>query len=407
MSIVPESQAPGTRSAGQTFLIGPTLYLRPVEPADAGTAPRWSEFAFPRPVEVVRDQIEERLKKGPNAEEQNQLLIACRRIDDKPVGSVEMRMNNWRYVFMDFVVDPLLFDDAYDDVLAEIIEIVVTWTIRERNVMVIEFALRSGLPKTENILETIGGRSCVHLREFRLHGGARVPEIWYQVVNPVWVNILGERPCFEEGPVARQVRSPATISTLLEERHRPQRAYAVSDRLVLRPFEPDEGPILSHWAMRETEIVFPEGRFPENGYAIGRHYLERAKADPPRSVGFAIALRSSDELIGINALIQVNWIHRTAETATVILRPEHRGSGLGTEAKHLLLEHAFERLGFHAVFSYVHETNQRSAAALRKQGYRDAGYVAWDAMSPNGVCGGWVFDLLADEWRQARDQTKD
>ncbi len=400
-------QTPGTRSDGQTFLIGPSLYLRPVEPDDAGTAPRWGGDAFPRPVEVVQKQIEERLEKGPNAEENHQLLIACRRIDDKPVGSVEMRMNSWRYVSMEFEVDSLLADDESDKMLAEIVEIVITWTIRERNVMVVEFVLRSGLPNTEQVIASIGGRPCVELREFRRYQGRRVAEVWYQVFNPVWVGILDRPPEFPGGPVEREVRRPADKQIVLAEAERLNRAYAVGDRLVLRPLEPDEGGLLTHWSLRETEIVFPEGRWAENGFAIGRHSVKIARRDPPRSLGFAIALRSSDELIGFNSLIHVNWLHCTAETATVIFRPEHRDSGLGTEAKHLLLAHAFERLGLHAVSSYVHETNPRSAAALRKQGYRDAGYVAWDSMSPAGVCGGWLFDLLAEEWRESRDRAKD
>ena len=93
----------------------------------------------------------------------------------------------------------------------------------------------------------------------------------------------------------------------------------------------------------------------------------------------------------------------SAETATELYRPEHRGSGIGTEAKHLLLEYAFDRLDMHMIHSYVSHTNPRSAAALRKQGYRDAGSLAWTSLGPKGMNGEWVFDLLASEWRAARN----
>ena len=85
-----------------------------------------------------------------------------------------------------------------------------------------------------------------------------------------------------------------------------------------------------------------------------------------------------------------------------ICLPEFRSQGYGTEAKHLLLEYAFERLGLHMIFSWVSEFNTRSAAALLKQGYREAGYFAWAHPYQGNYLGGWYFDLLASEWRAAR-----
>ena len=98
----------GRRSEGQTFLVGPTLYFRPIEPGDGKTAPIWRKSPFPVPAEVVDKELTERLDKGIWAEEKQQLLLACRRSDDRPVGSVEMSMGGWLYVFFDLHVDPLL-----------------------------------------------------------------------------------------------------------------------------------------------------------------------------------------------------------------------------------------------------------------------------------------------------------
>ena len=49
------------RSAGQAFLIGPTYYLRPIDVADAATAPIWDPSPYPAPVEVVEERIKEKL----------------------------------------------------------------------------------------------------------------------------------------------------------------------------------------------------------------------------------------------------------------------------------------------------------------------------------------------------------
>ena len=140
-----------------------------------------------------------------------------------------------------------------------------------------------------------------------------------------------------------------------------------------------------------------------NGPAMAASLKKTAEKDPPTALRFAIVDRSTDEVIGINGLLDINWVTKTAETTSELFQPKYRGAGFGTEAKHLLLEYAFDTLGMHAIYAYVAETNPRSAAAVRKQGYRDAGYLAWDAFAPDGLCGGWMFDLLASEWRAARD----
>ena len=94
--------------------------------------------------------------------------------------------------------------------------------------------------------------------------------------------------------------------------------------------------------------------------------------------------------------------HRAAETGTQLFRPEHRGKGYGTEAKHLLLSYAFDVLDLHIVWSMVWEENSRSRAALLKQGYREAGCVPWRGIHHGIPSGDWVFDLLASEWQAAR-----
>ena len=99
------------------------------------------------------------------------------------------------------------------------------------------------------------------------------------------------------------------------------------------------------------------------------------------------------------ALLDVDYQNRFAETGSFFGHARYRGSGYGSEAKHLLLEYAFERLGLHMVQSWVYFQNTRSAAALRKQGYREAGRVNWVYPNKGTLDNFVVFDLLADEWR--------
>jgi len=125
--------------------------------------------------------------------------------------------------------------------------------------------------------------------------------------------------------------------------------------------------------------------------------------EPASEFELAVVLRESGELIGENGLYSIDWLARTAESGTWIFRPEYRGSGYGTEAKHLLLEYAFERLGLNMIWSWVKMSNTRSQAALRKQGYRDAGRLHWVNLGAGEFDDAAMFDVLASEWRVARD----
>lgn len=160
--------------------------------------------------------------------------------------------------------------------------------------------------------------------------------------------------------------------------------------------------LLARWSRQETETFFDNGRPVRSPIAGAAFHRKLAEADPPEWIRFAICLRETGELIGTNGIAEIDWVHRTAETETDIARPAYRGGGYGTEAKHLLLGYAFDRLGLHMVRSYVWEPNTRSAAALRKQGYRDAGRVSWTGLKDGQYASELLFDLLAEEWRAAR-----
>jgi RimJ/RimL family protein N-acetyltransferase len=121
---------------------------------------------------------------------------------------------------------------------------------------------------------------------------------------------------------------------------------------------------------------------------------------------FSVCLRETDEFIGEVGLMQVDLVHRNAETASWFHRPDYRAQGYGSEAKHMLLEYAFDRLGLHMLESTVRFENTRSAAALRKQGYRDSGRICWTSNREGTFVNTATFDLLADEWRALASDTE-
>jgi RimJ/RimL family protein N-acetyltransferase len=127
----------------------------------------------------------------------------------------------------------------------------------------------------------------------------------------------------------------------------------------------------------------------------------------PGTFTLIACLRESDEPIGVVGITDIDWVSRTGETFSFFAPGgAYRGSGFGTEAKLLLLEFGFERLGLHAIQSVVWEANERSAAALLKQGYQPAGRLKWDRTRRGVYMDALLFDIKRDEWLAAREAVR-
>ncbi|MDQ3524104.1 MAG: GNAT family N-acetyltransferase, partial [Chloroflexota bacterium] len=103
--------------------------------------------------------------------------------------------------------------------------------------------------------------------------------------------------------------------------------------------------------------------------------------------------------IGLVGVMDVDYKHRFGESASMMLNPVYREAGYGIEAKHLLFDYMFNTLGFHSLQSWVMFENPRSAAALRKQGYREVGREHWVEFRNGNFVNFVAFDLLASDWR--------
>jgi RimJ/RimL family protein N-acetyltransferase len=174
------------------------------------------------------------------------------------------------------------------------------------------------------------------------------------------------------------------------------------DRVYLRAVEAGDGEAYALMDANETDTFMWRRRMPDSPIA-GEAWIKKLyEEQPPKRVSFSVCLKADDRLIGRVSLIGIDWLNRTAETASIMAPGEFRGHGYGTEAKHLLLEYAFDRLGLHVLMSFVHEPNTRSAAALDKQGYRPAGRARWVDVKDGRYIDGLLFDVTREEWLAAR-----
>jgi RimJ/RimL family protein N-acetyltransferase len=384
---------PGTGHIGQTFLVGENVYIRAIEPSDAKYGQAWTNSILPRATTWYEKWIKEELPK----QKRHAAYIILRKRDDVAVGSIR----TWRY-------DPTTYTDAYVDPLygeqgqawkAEAIRMAIPWMVDEQHRPRIQLSVAGDDQVTIEALEALGARQAARFREQVRTWGGRVDGLRFEYLNRQWVERLGD-PAEIELPrsgtgEARPVPAPVTL-----DGDPPANAVRVGERVYLRPLTKDDAPLVARWTRQETETFWDAGRFMYSAPGFQRWTEENQKEDPATHVRFAVCLRENDELIGSLGIAGVNYVHGFAETESEINRPEYRGGGYGSEAKHLLFDYAFNTLNLHSLQSNVIFPNTRSAAALRKQGYKEAGRGHWAFSSFGKFESFVVFDLLASDWRQ-------
>ncbi|MBO0745591.1 MAG: GNAT family N-acetyltransferase [Candidatus Dormibacteraeota bacterium] len=175
----------------------------------------------------------------------------------------------------------------------------------------------------------------------------------------------------------------------------------VGERVYLRGIEPSDAETLAWLDAVEEDTFMYRWRVPIGPLQRTALAEREYKVRPPRNIAFAVCLRQDDRLLGMVGVIDIDWVHRNGETFSGLGPAGIRGQGYGTEAKHLLLGYCFDKLGLHVLRSEVAETNTRSAAALRKQGYRRAGSLKWADVKGGRYIDQHLFDLTRDDWRRA------
>jgi len=388
----PDEPKPGTGHEGQTFLVGTEVYIRAVEPADAKYAPSWKNTIFPKSTELYEKWIKEDMVK----EQRKATYLIVRKSDDVPVGTVTTERWN-PCTYLEPYVDPL-YEEHGQRWLAEALTLTLPWLVDEQHRPIVVITVNSEQTAAIEALGTTGARLTARFREKVRTHGRRADALVFEYLNALWLKTLGDP---NDQPIERSGTGearPVPAKVVLDD-DPPKNAVMVGKRVYLRPLEKKDAEEIALWSRRETEAFWSNGRFMRSavGFAHWNEGLE--KEDPPEWIRFAACLRQNDELIGSVGIDEVDFVNGSAESESEMHRPEYRGGGYGSEAKHLLFDYAFNRLKLHSLQSYVDFRNTRSAAALRKQGYAEVGRLNWEYTSEGRFANLVCFDLLAKEWR--------
>jgi RimJ/RimL family protein N-acetyltransferase len=118
-----------------------------------------------------------------------------------------------------------------------------------------------------------------------------------------------------------------------------------------------------------------------------------------RALPFAVVDKATGRAIGSTRYGAIDAAHRRVEIGwTWLARPSQR-TGANTEAKYLLLRHAFETLGCIRVELKTDALNERSRAAIRRIGGREEGTLRNHMITASGRVRDTVYYSILDrEW---------
>lgn len=136
-----------------------------------------------------------------------------------------------------------------------------------------------------------------------------------------------------------------------------------------------------------------------------RAYFASAIADRDRGVAvpFATIERASGRVAGTTRFGNIVREARRAEIGWTWLLPEFQRTALNTEAKYLMLRHAFETWGLMRVELKTSLGNEKSKAAMRRLGFVEEGtFRKWMFHGDGSPRDTVWFSVIDDEWPQAK-----
>ena len=121
-----------------------------------------------------------------------------------------------------------------------------------------------------------------------------------------------------------------------------------------------------------------------------------------RGMPFAV-LDAGGELVGSTRYLRINQANRRVEIGGTFYARRVQRTGLNTEAKLLLLGHAFETLGCVCVQLRTDWFNKASQRAIERLGAKKDGVLRGQRIMPDGrVRDTMVYSILDHEWRGVR-----
>jgi RimJ/RimL family protein N-acetyltransferase len=135
------------------------------------------------------------------------------------------------------------------------------------------------------------------------------------------------------------------------------------------------------------------------------HLIEKALREQERgeSVVFATVESSSGQIIGSTRFMNIDCANRRVEIGSTWIAPAWQRTAVNTEAKYLMLRHAFEGWQCMRVELKTDTLNQRSRNAILRIGAKEEGILRRHLITWTGRVRDTVyFSILDTEWPEVK-----
>ncbi|MCR6479322.1 GNAT family N-acetyltransferase [Variovorax sp. ZS18.2.2] len=185
----------------------------------------------------------------------------------------------------------------------------------------------------------------------------------------------------------------------------PSHQPLVGRRIILRPLQASDASALvaaaadgELWNLPFTVVPSAQTidaylRTPLEGQAAG-HVM-----------AYVTVLRETDQVIGSTRFWKIDRINRKLEIGSTWISASWQKSFVNTEAKYLMLRHAFEKMACVRVQFTTDEINAKSRAAILRLGAKQEGIVRHERIMLDGRKRNSVrFSIIDDEWPTVKEQ---
>lgn len=133
---------------------------------------------------------------------------------------------------------------------------------------------------------------------------------------------------------------------------------------------------------------------------IDKAFTEQERGE---SVVFATVERSSGRTIGSTRFMNIDRVNKRVEIGSTWIAPPWQRTAVNTQAKYLMLRHAFEVWGCIRVELKTDALNQKSRNAILRIGAKEEGTLRRHLMTWTGRVRDTVyFSILDSEWAQVK-----
>jgi len=154
-----------------------------------------------------------------------------------------------------------------------------------------------------------------------------------------------------------------------------------------------DGELWNHWY---TGIPHPDQMSAE----IQRRLDLQAKG---QMCAFTVMDTTTHQAVGMTTYMNIDATNRRLEIGSTWYRQSAQRTPINTQAKRLLLAHAFEQLNCIAVEFRTHFFNQQSRRAIERLGAKLDGVLRSHQINPHPLAAGalrdtCVYSIIANEW---------